>query len=52
MVNNTEELLPCGHPKSSLYEGKYTVEGGECVDCGNEYVQELLKNSDDQDRTK
>ena len=35
------ELLPCGHPKSSLYEGKYTVEGGECTECGAEYVKGL-----------
>lgn len=35
-----QELLPCGHPKSSLYIGKFTVESGECIDCGAEYVKE------------
>lgn len=37
--------LPCGHPRSSLYFGKYALEEGECMDCGEEYARRLRAES-------
>lgn len=40
-VDVPPDILPCGHPRSSLYFGKFALPEGECTDCGKDYLEDI-----------